>query len=173
MTTASPIAPIRHEVEVPVDAAAAFTIFTDHLGDWWPQEHQIGNTAKVTALMEPGVGGRVFEIGVDGSRCQWGTVTAWEPPRRLVVAWQITARWTPEPDLARSSEYEVTFMPKGEGTTIVAVEHRHLDRHSDGGSDIARAVGAPQGWPHVLACFGKFTTAEVSAPRVSGQRRSA
>lgn len=160
MTSTPPIAPIRHDVEVPIDAAEAFTLFTDHIGDWWPPEHQLGNTSKVTAIMEPGIGGRVFEIGADGSRCQWGTVTAWEPPSRLVVAWQITGQWTPEPDLARASEYEVTFTPKGEHSTLVAVEHRHLDRHGDTGSEIARSVDGPEGWPHVLAGFRKFAAAE-------------
>jgi uncharacterized protein YndB with AHSA1/START domain len=160
MTPTTPIAPIHHDVEVPVDATAAFNLFTDRIGDWWPPEHQLGDAPKVTAIMEPGIGGRVFEVGADGSRCQWGTVTVWEPPRRLVVAWQITGRWTPEPDLTRSSEYEVTFTPNGERSTLVAVEHRHLERHGETGPDIARAVDGPQGWPHVLAGLRELAATE-------------
>ena len=31
---------------------------------------------------------------MDGSECDWGRVLAWEPPRRFVWGWELTARWT-------------------------------------------------------------------------------
>jgi uncharacterized protein YndB with AHSA1/START domain len=44
-------------------------------------------------MIEPHVGGRWYEKGVDGSECDWGTVLAWEPPHRVVVTWQINGEW--------------------------------------------------------------------------------
>lgn len=147
------IEPIRHQVEVEVDADTAFRVFTERMGAWWPAEHVIGDEPKADLRVEPGVGGRLLEIGESGAECQSGTVLAWEPGARLVVAWQITTEWRPEPDLERSSEYEVTFRESAPGRTIVTVEHRHLERHGDGWHGMAAAVDGPQGWPYVLEGF--------------------
>lgn len=145
--------PVRHAVEVAAEPPAAFDAFVDRIGEWWPIEHTIGVAEKATARMERGEGGRVLEVGVDGSECRWGTVLVWEPPERLVVAWQITPRWTPEPELARSSEYEVRFVRLAPGRTRVEVEHRHLERHGEGGHGMRAAVDSPDGWPGVLASY--------------------
>jgi hypothetical protein len=32
----------------------------------------------MTAVIEPGIGGRWYEHGEDGSMCQWGGVLAWD-----------------------------------------------------------------------------------------------
>ncbi len=45
--THAPIPPIRHAVDVPVEPARAFEIFTEHMGEWWPREHRIGSSPKV------------------------------------------------------------------------------------------------------------------------------
>jgi uncharacterized protein YndB with AHSA1/START domain len=155
------IPPVRHTIEVPVDEVTAFEVFTSRMGEWWPREHRIGSSRKVDIVVESGTGGWVLEVGEDGSQCQTGRVVAWEPPRRLVVLWQITPRWTPEPDPDRCSEYEVTFTPAGDRTTLVAVEHRDFERHGDGGGDVAAAVDSPNGWPHVLAGFAAVVGADT------------
>ena len=38
---------VRHTVTVPVDRSPAFALFTERMGDWWPQEHQIGTSPKI------------------------------------------------------------------------------------------------------------------------------
>jgi hypothetical protein len=150
---------------VPLDPATAFDLWVDHLGDWWPVEHTIGSSPKVTARMERGVGGAVVDVAADGTESRWGTIPRWEPPHRLVVAWQITAQWRSEPDLARSSEYEVCFTAVPPGRTRVDVEHRHLARHGDGGGTIRSAVDSPGGWPSVLAAYADAATRSAPADR--------
>jgi len=144
---------VRHEVTVRATQEAAFAAFTQRFGDWWPREHHIGESDPAEVVMEDRQGGLVYETGTDGARCQWGTVLAWEPPSRLVVAWQINGSWQFEPDLSRCSEYEVRFEPAGDGKVRVALEHRHFERHGEDGPGIAAAVNDAQGWPYVLSHY--------------------
>ena len=61
---------------------------------------------------EPRAGGRVFDRGVDSSECQWGRVSAYEPPTRY--AFKVTsgpARPVGEYRFTTSGNAtEVTFM---------------------------------------------------------------
>ena len=85
-----------------------------------------------------------------GGRC-----IVWEPPKRLVLAWQITHEWGYEPDLAKASEVEVRFTPEPDGTTRVDLEHRHFERHGPGAESIRTAVSSEGGWGMLLALFAK------------------
>lgn len=153
MTEQLTIEPVRHEVVVELDAAEAFKLFAEGYDTWWPREHHIGDEEMATAVIEPRQGGRVFEIGVSGSECNWGTVLVWDPPRRLVVGWQLNGRWEYDPDIDHASEYEVTFTPLGDGGTSVRLEHRHFERHGDDGRGIQMAVDGPNGWPGLLKIY--------------------
>ncbi len=157
------IEPVRHTITVPVDVDTAFRVFVEDMGDWWPREHHIGPEPRATTRIEQSVGGEVVEVGPDGSECRMGTVLAWEPPVRLVVAWQITPQFTPEPDLARSSEYEVRFTAVDERTTTVDLEHRNFERHGEGGEGLRGAVVGPEGWPYVLHGYASHVGAAATA----------
>ena len=67
--------------------------------------------------MEPRTGGRWYEIGEDGSECQWGDVLAWEPPARVLLAWRIGIDWRYDPALL--TEVEIRFTPLGDKETRV------------------------------------------------------
>lgn len=41
----------------------------------------------MTSIVEQWPGGRAYETWDGGTQVGWGTVTAWEPPRRLVMTW--------------------------------------------------------------------------------------
>jgi uncharacterized protein YndB with AHSA1/START domain len=105
------------------------------------------------AIIEGRVGGRCYTEQEDGSECDWGQVLVWEPPQRLVLAWQITHEWGYQPDLAQSSEVEVRFSPEPDGQTRVDLEHRHLERHGAGGAAMRTAVDSPNGWGGLLDLF--------------------
>jgi uncharacterized protein YndB with AHSA1/START domain len=149
--------PVRKSITVKAGAQRAFQVFTQGVDSWWPRTHHIGKSPMKKAIIEGRVGGRCYSEQVDGTECDWGQVMAWEPPRRLVLAWQITHEWGYEPDLAKSSEVEVIFTPLADGSTRVDLEHRYFARHGAGAAAMRTAVGAPGGWGSLLELY----TAEV------------
>jgi uncharacterized protein YndB with AHSA1/START domain len=156
MTGAATIPPLRGTVTVGVPIERAFAVFTDSLGTWWPPQYHIGQADMAEAILEPRAGGRWYERGVDGSECDWGRVLAWEPPRRLVVTWQINGQWRYDPDPEHASEIEVRFTADGPGQTLVELEHRLLDRLV-GGQEIHDAIIGGGGWASLLELFAKAT----------------
>lgn len=145
--------PVRKSVTVKASAEQAFRVFTDDIDSWWPRSHHIGKSPMKRIIIEPSVGGRCYTEQVDGTDCDWGSVLVWEPPRRFVMAWQITTSWQFEPDLAKSSEVEVRFTPLPDGSTRVDLEHRYFGRHGAGAGGMRAAVDAPDGWAGTLGLF--------------------
>jgi len=146
-------APVRKSILVKTDVENAFRMFTEGIDDWWPRAHHIGKAPMKKIFIEGKTGGRCYSEQTDGTDCDWGSVLVWDPPRRLVIAWQITPAWGYEPDLAKSSEVEVRFEPQPGGTARVELEHRHFDRHGPGFEAIRNAVDAPGGWTGTLQLF--------------------
>ena len=101
---------------------------------------------------------------VDGTECDWGQILEWDPPHRFLIAWQITPEWGYEPDLAKSSEVEITFTPIAEGGTRVDLEHRHFERMGPGGARMRVGVDSPGGWGSLLELFAARVE---QAPEVS------
>lgn len=150
MADAAAYAPVRKSVTVSTGIDHAFRLFTDRLDTWWPRTHHIGKSPMTKAIIEPFAGGRCYSDQQDGTECQWGTVTVWEPPRRLVLAWQITPEWGFEPDLAKASEVEIRFTAEGDGATRVDLEHRSFERMGPGGASMRTSVDGAMGWGHLL-----------------------
>ena len=142
--------PLSHGVTVPLPPAEAFAHFAD-LDSWWPREFSwSGPDALDRVGLEPRAGGRLYELGPDGFRCDWGTVTACEPPGRLAFLWQIAPDRTPVPDSARASEVEVRFTPDGDGTHV-GVTHSAFERHGEGAE--AYRQGMADGWRFMLGAY--------------------
>jgi uncharacterized protein YndB with AHSA1/START domain len=156
MSSAQRIEPIRKEIYVEAPQERAFRVFTTNIEAWWPKDHHIGKAALKQAVLEPKVGGRWYEIGVDGSECEWGKVLSWEPPRRIVLAWSITAAWQYDP--AFVTELEITFTAQGAKRTHVQLEHRNLERFGDAAEQV-RTMLEP-GWAHQLGLFAGFAAAD-------------
>ena len=131
----------------------AFKVFTEGFDTWWPRSHHIGKQPMKKAMIETRPGGRCYGQSADGIDSDWGRVLVWDPPHRLVIAWQVTAEWQFEPDASKSSEVEVRFTPEADGSTRVDLEHRHFERHGAGADAIRRAVESPGGWSGLLALF--------------------
>lgn len=147
------VSPVRKSVTVKASVERAFEVFTSDFDSWWPRTHHIGKTPMTRGILEGRAGGRCYTEHVDGSECDWGTVTAWEPPRRVVLAWQIHGDWTYAPDPAEGSEVEVRFTPEPGGMTRVDLEHRHLERHGAGAAAMRTAVDGSGGWTAILKLY--------------------
>jgi len=146
---------VRTAIVVDAPQQLAFDVFTQDMGGWWPPDHHIIEGELAEMVFELRAGGRIYDVGVDGSECQWARVLAFEPPGRVVISWDITTEWKLEPDLARTSEVEVRFVAEGPERTWVELEHRHLDRHGEGWQNMRSAVGSPGGWQGGLQRFAE------------------
>jgi uncharacterized protein YndB with AHSA1/START domain len=155
MSNPAPIPDLHGTVTAAVPIDHAFRVFTGSIGSWWPAAYHIGQAEMAEAVLEPWVGGRWYERGVDGSECDWGRVLTWEPPNRLVVTWQIDGQWRYDPDPAHASEIEVRFTADGPAQTVVELEHRLLDRLVGGQAVHDTIAIQGGGWSSVLDLFAK------------------
>lgn len=145
-------APIRKELRVKASRERAFEVFATKMGSWWIKGHsvvaQIHSTEQADVVIEPRIGGRWYEVGANGAEYDWGRVLAWEPPARLVLAWQLTGEFMFDPEL--ETVVEVTFSPDGE-FTLVHLEHRELERFGE--NAVAIGSGLDEGWDEMLGAF--------------------
>lgn len=144
---------VSHEVTVGVGREEAFRVFTEEFDAIKPREHNLLAAEIAESVLEPKVGGALYDRAVDGSTCQWGRVLAYDPPARLVFTWEIGPDWQIQTDPARASEVEVRFVELGPDSTRVQLTHRHLDRHLEGWEGMRGAVDSAEGWPLYLRRF--------------------
>ena len=137
-------------VEVPIEPEAAFALFADRMGEWWPREYSWAGARLEWIGIKAGM---CMERGPHGFRVDWGRVLSWEPPDRLRFSWQISPSRVPEPDPERASEVEVRFTPAEHGGTIVSLAHRSFDRHGEGWQAYEEAMASPDGWPSILVRY--------------------
>jgi uncharacterized protein YndB with AHSA1/START domain len=149
---------LRLTIEVNVGVDRAFDVFTREFDRIKPREHNMLGEEIAETVLEPRAGGRLYDRGVDGATCDWGSVLAFEAPRRLLLGWHISPYWHIETDPARASEIEVTFTPIDDAHTRVDLEHRHLDRHGDGWQDARGALEGGEGWPLYLSRYVEVLT---------------
>jgi uncharacterized protein YndB with AHSA1/START domain len=149
MSDGSTIPALTGETTVEVPIEKAFRVFTNSFDIWWPREFHIGQAAMAEAILEPRLGGRWYERGIDGSECDWGRVLVWDPPHRLVITWQINGDWQYDPDPEHASEIEVRFVADGPERTRVRLQHRHLDRLVRGQA-LRDGIGEGGGWSSVM-----------------------
>jgi uncharacterized protein YndB with AHSA1/START domain len=146
------IAPVLKTILVNATPQQAFEVFTAGLDRWWPKSHGIGKAPVTASFIEPFVGGRWYSTHEDGSNVTIGHVIVWQPPKRLIVSWEVSPDWKPDPRPAFTSEVEVRFTPAGEERTRVEVEHRDFERLGEqGGEKMRRDVDG--GWPGLLELY--------------------
>jgi uncharacterized protein YndB with AHSA1/START domain len=143
---------VRREIIVKTTPERAFEVFTEHFDSWWPRSHHIAPAEMAKAVIDPEEG-QWYEVGVDGSRCDWGAVLAYDPPRRLALEWRIGGTWGLETDPDAVSEIEVLFTPEGDATRVT-LEHRNLDRHT-AAEALRESVGSEGGWPGLLRRYSE------------------
>jgi uncharacterized protein YndB with AHSA1/START domain len=134
--------PVRRSVEVGCSADEAFRLFTDEIDSWWPlAQHSIGQEDAQACYFEARNGGRIYESHGDGSIHLWGTVTVWEPPRRVVFSWH------PGRDASTAQELELRFTQKADGTRV-ELEHRGWENLGEAAVETRGAYES--GWVGVL-----------------------
>jgi uncharacterized protein YndB with AHSA1/START domain len=153
MNTHIPITSVKQSVVVEASIERAFKVFTEDFGSFKPREHNLLAVPIAQTVFEPRVGGHIYDRGVDGSECRWARVLAYEPPKRVLLSWDISPRWQIETDPDKASEWEVRFIQETANRTRVELEHRKLERHGEGWQGVRDGVAGDQGWPLYLQRF--------------------
>jgi uncharacterized protein YndB with AHSA1/START domain len=152
---------LQKEIVVEAPAERAFRVFTEHFDSWWPRGHHIGKADLKAAILEGKANGRWYEVGVDGSECDWGYVLEWDPPRRIVLAWQLDGNWDYDPSLV--TEVEVTFTPLDAAHTRVELEHRNLERFGELAAAARQGLDSPEGWGGLLQMYAEAAFRSAAA----------
>ena len=142
-------APIRKTLRVRASRQKAFDTFVA-MGGWWLKSHTLQPTGQRNVVIEPRSGGRWYDVGEDGTEMEWGRVIEWDAPQRLVLAWQLNADWTYDPDF--ETVVEVRFAPDGDHTRV-EFEHRGLEAFGERAAETAQ--GMDGGWGELLKGYGK------------------
>jgi uncharacterized protein YndB with AHSA1/START domain len=153
MSTQAQAASIKLEIVVQAPVERAFAVFVEDFDRIKPREHNLLDVDVAETVLEPRVGGHIYDRGVDGSGCRWARVLAYEPPDRIVFSWDVSPRWRLETDPGRASEVEVRFVAETPERTRVELEHRHLDRHGEGWESARDGVAGDGGWPLYLGRY--------------------
>jgi len=157
-------APIRKSIRVKASPQRAFDVFVGGMGQWWLKSHSLLKSPQKEVIVEPRAGGRWFEIGDDGGEQDWGRVLDWSPPGRVVLAWQLNADWTYDPEF--ETTVEVNFLPDGE-YTVVEFEHRDLERFGPRAQEVRGDydTGMDGGWAALLDMYRQAVEAGLRGGR--------
>lgn len=146
------IEPLRLELDLDCDPTHAFATWTQRFDQWWPHSHTV--TGDPTAVvLEPRLGGRLYERAADGREIDWGEITAWEPPHRFTYLWHIRR------DRSDATDVEITFADRGDGSTRLLIVHSGWERLGDDGvswRDLNRG-----GWAGLLPSFTAACTSHL------------
>ena len=145
--------PIERSIIVGWDQQAAFRRFALEFSDWWPwRTHSVGAERVKGVVLEPFVGGRIFEEHDDGRRFQWGEILDWDPPKRLKFTFH--AGRSPQ----SAQEVEIRFVPLGRSTRVELV----ATKWEQWGPGAARARrGYNLGWSYILNLWAGRRTARM------------
>ncbi|MDB5621337.1 SRPBCC domain-containing protein [Tardiphaga sp.] len=149
------IDPIEISFEVECGVRHAFDTWTARIGAWWPADHTARGDREATVMLEPRLGGRIFERSSDGAEIDWGEITAWDPPAGFAYLWHL--RSTRED----ATDVEIRFTAVGPDATRVEITHSGWDRlGAEGQTWHDRNNG---GWATLLPHF--VAAAEISPAR--------
>ena len=75
--------PIVRTIEVPCSQADAFDVFVNDMPAWWPlgrfSMSAKGKTVAQSLRVEAKSGGKIVEVGHDGTEHLWGTIRTFQP----------------------------------------------------------------------------------------------
>ncbi len=155
------IEPLRFTFRVDCPATYAFDAWTQRIGTWWPASHSVSAEPDLEVVLEPRLGGRIFERTSTGQEHEWGEITLWDPPRRLGYRWHLRI------DRADATDVEIRFGALDAATTLVEIEHRGWERLGSRGSALRNRNQA--GWdgllPHFLAAAQRAAPAPNPLPQ--------
>jgi uncharacterized protein YndB with AHSA1/START domain len=113
--------PLEITFEVGCVSNHAFEVWTTRIATWWPADHSVSGNPD-TVVLEPHLGGRLYERSPDGTEHDWGEITRWEPPQRFAYRWHLGR------DPQTATNVEIRFEELSPTITRVVIEHRGWDQ---------------------------------------------
>ena len=141
------LSPVVKSIDVRRSATDAFRVFTEEISAWWPlQSHTRAKTAEgqrtVRVMIEPRVGGRVYETLATGEELDWGEVRVWAPGARFAMAWRLGR------PVDQTTDVSVTFEPLDAQTCRVTLTHENWERMGEEAEKLRNAYNG--GWVTVF-----------------------
>jgi uncharacterized protein YndB with AHSA1/START domain len=160
---------IFSEIVTTASIEDSFSIFVDHLQDWWPREYTWSQQSLKRITIAPYINGHCFETGPFDFRCDWGRVLEFERPFHIAFSWQVNPSRVPVPDPEKASKVTVTFKTLEDKTVRVRLIHSSFDRHGPEWEEYARAMNSEKGWAFILEKYRLFLESYRSRPRKINQ----
>jgi hypothetical protein len=143
------VAPIVRTMAIKCSRAHAYATFTARIGEWWLPAFSASGPDLADVVIEPHVGGRVYEISKGGDEFTWGAVKAIQDGTAITVVWTLGVH-APDP-----TEVDLRFA--GDITGDLADDDLVADvtlRHSGFVSaDDHGRFDSDGGWSEVLAAY--------------------
>ena len=150
------IEPLELSFPVACPRDHAFEVWTTRFAAWWPKGHSTSGDPDTDVVLEPTLGGRIYERTSQGEEINWGEVTVWEPPERLGYLWHIGRSRDGATDVL------LTFVALDDGSTRIDIHHAGWDRLGAEGREWRDRNTA--GWGSLLPHFVAAATATTDRP---------
>lgn len=141
--------PIVKTLDLDCDAARAFAVFVERIATWWPLDgHAVSASAGKTAqsvVIEPRVGGAIYEIMHDGKRTDWGRVLVYTKGRHLATTWH------PGNNAGNPTRLDVSFEDIGAGKSRLTLTHSGWEVWAERADEMRGSYDG--GWDHVLSLY--------------------
>jgi Activator of Hsp90 ATPase homolog 1-like protein len=148
--------PIVHEYDLRCSAEQAFDVYAYRIAEWWHPDYTANPETLESVIIEPRVGGRVLATRTVEGDFTWGSVTVWEPARRLVYTSTLAQ------SSAHPSEINVRFHPHEDGCQV------HFEHGGWNHSNVSDR-GKFSDWPLILDRYAALAD-RVATSRATQQR---
>jgi len=143
---------LHQEQEISIEATPerVWTALVDQISDWWPSSFNSPSAKRF--ILEPFVGGRLYEDWGDGQGLLWGNVISLRKPALLQICGELMPDAACTPDSGPATIY-TTYRLEGDGApTVVKLQDTVYGRVGDG-----VATSLQDGWKHILhECLKPF-----------------
>lgn len=146
---------LKVSVLIKKDVPNAFNSFVNQFGKWWPSAYTWSQGQLASISLGNKTGDLCTEIGPNGFRCDWGTITNYQENKSISFKWQISPKREPIPQPDLASEVTVEFQQK-EASTEIRLIHDDFDKHGESGVEYCQMMASEYGWPYILQLFKNY-----------------
>lgn len=146
---------IIKKLKIGIPSDMAFQKFVNELNEWWPKAYTWSQDKLQKIEIDGRKNGLCTEIGPNGFRCDWGTVTEFTTNEKISLKWQIGPNREPIPNPDKASDLSVSFGENGDSTTM-DFEHFNFENHGEDSADYRKMMDSEQGWDYILDAFQTY-----------------